>query len=77
MDRVSATELNIHTGQVLQQAIRAPIIIEKTGRPTAVVLSYDYFIELEDSFFGKIAEDREKDASWLSKQASQDFLHDL
>ncbi len=77
MNRVTATELNKHPGQVLQMAIKNPVIIEKTGFPTAVVVSYEYFTELEDHYFGNAAQDREKNAEWLSIKESEKFLKNV
>jgi prevent-host-death family protein len=47
MKRVSANEAKQRFGEVLDAAQRAPVIIERHGRPRAIVLSYDDFAEAE------------------------------
>lgn len=71
---MSATELNKHPGQAMQAAMRGPVIIEKTGRPSVVMVSYEHFLELEDAFWGLAAKERDKNAEWLSAKDSGDFL---
>jgi antitoxin Phd len=51
MQRISATNLKNHLGQYLEAAIKEPVIVEKSGRPTSVVISYEEFqrlLEIED-----------------------------
>lgn len=71
---ISATELNKHSGRILNMALKEPVIIEKNEFPTAVILSYDRFKELEDAFWGRGAEAVEKNAVWLSAEESSQFL---
>ena len=71
---ISATELNKHSGRILNMALKEPIVIEKNEYPTAVILSYDRFKELEDAFFGKAAEEIDRNATWMSADESLDFL---
>ena len=72
--KISATELNKHSGRILNMALKEPVIIEKNEYPTAVILSYDRFRELEDAFWGKAAEAVEKNATWLAADESLNFL---
>ncbi|MCC2646189.1 MAG: Antitoxin of toxin-antitoxin system StbD [Rickettsiaceae bacterium] len=76
-NRISATELNKHPGQILHMAQRNPIIIEKTGQPAAVVISYEYFTELEDYFFGSLAKKIDDEGEYLSAEDSERFLRDV
>jgi prevent-host-death family protein len=77
MNKITATELNKHPGQILYMAQRNPVIIEKTGQPTAVVLSYEYFTELEDYYFGSIAKQADQTDDYLSTEESEKFLKDV
>jgi len=72
---ISATELNKRPGAYLSEAIREPVVIEKSGKPTAVLLSYDRFMELEDAYWGEKALRSDQERSLSSKQ-SHDFLKD-
>lgn len=48
---ITATELKNRLGQYLEAAQREPVLIEKSGRESSVVLSkqrYDELLELED-----------------------------
>lgn len=61
---VTATELKNRLGQYLEMAQREPVIIEKSGRESSVVLSkqrYDALCEMEDNFWDKQAQDAEKE----------------
>ncbi len=54
MKTVSSTEIKNRLGQYLETAISEPVVIEKAGRPVAVVLSYaeyNRFLRLEESFW--------------------------
>ena len=74
MHNISATELNKRPGAVQSAAMREPVIIEKSGKPSLVMLSYDYYLELESSFWGNLAESAEKSADWMSADESLKFL---
>jgi prevent-host-death family protein len=71
--RISATELNKRPGNYLHEALKEPVIIEKTGHPFAVILPYDQYVKLEDAYWGELAirEDKEKS---LGTKKSMDFL---
>ena len=71
---ISATDLNKHSGRVLNMALKEPVIIQKNEYNTAVILSYERFKELEDVFWGKAAEASEVNATWLSANESLNFL---
>jgi len=71
---ISATELNKHPGFVLNAALKAPVFIEKSGRSSVVMVSYEYYVELENSFWGTRAEAAEKTATWESAETSLEFL---
>lgn len=75
--QISATELNKHPGSILNMAIREPVIIQKSGKEFAVLISYERYLELEDAFWGAKAESNEKNAEWLSTEESLSFLKDI
>ena len=77
MNTISATELNKHPGQILQMAQKRPVIIQKTGQPAAVLLSYEYFTELEDFYFGNAAKIVEQNSDYLSVEESTNFLKNV
>ena len=71
---VSATELNKHPGAILNAAMKEPVFIEKSGKSSFVMVSYEYYVELENSFWGTRAESLEKTAEWESTENRLDFL---
>ena len=71
---ISATELNKHSGTILSAAMREPVVIEKSGRSSVVMISYEYYRELEDCLWGTLAENFEKTAEWASAEESLSFL---
>jgi len=77
MNKISATKLNKHPGQILQLAQRSPVIIEKVGRPSAVMISYKYFQELEDYYFGSVAKGRDETGEYLTVEESENFLKNV
>jgi len=71
--KASATELNKHSGRYLSQAVKEPVIIEKSGQPIAVIVSYEHYIKLEDAYWGEQAIAANKEPS-IGVNASLDFL---
>jgi prevent-host-death family protein len=58
---ISSTELNRRPGSLLEAAIKGePVIIEKAGTPSVVMVSYAHYQELEEAFWGTLAENLEK-----------------
>jgi antitoxin Phd len=60
MTTVSATEIKNRLGQFLRAAASEPVVIEKTGKPVAVLLSYQEYQRLE----------RYEDAYWAAQAAA-------
>ncbi len=57
--RASATEFKNHFGEYMQKVYQEPIIVEKSGKPSAVLVPYDAFesiVTLEDLYWGMRAE---------------------
>ena len=71
--KTTATELNKHPGKYINQSLKEPVIIERSGHPVAVMVSYERYMELEDVYWGELAGSAEQEKS-LSKKASMDFL---
>ena len=72
--KATATELNKHPGKYIDRAIKEPVIVERSGRPVAVMVSYERYIQLEDAYWGEraIAADQEKS---LGPHKTLDFLY--
>lgn len=71
--KATATELNKHPGKYLNQSLKGPVIIERSGQPIAVIVAYDHYIKLEDAYWGELATTADKDRS-LGVKKSMDFL---
>lgn len=71
--KITATELNKRPGTYVEQAIKEPVLVEKTGRPAVVIVSYSRYLELEDAYWGNLAIESEKD-ELLSTEDSMRFL---
>ena len=56
--KVTTTELKNHLGAYLEAAIAAPVIVEKSGREVAVLISREHYTHLqalEDRWWGEQA----------------------
>ena len=71
--KITATELNKHPGMYLAEALKNPIVVEKTGRPVVVMVSYEQYMKLEDAFWGERAIEADKEKS-LGVKKTMDFL---
>jgi prevent-host-death family protein len=74
--RVTATEFKNHLGRYLDAAKTNPVMVEKTGRKTAVLISVEEFERLtrtEDEFWAQKALEAEKEG-YTGTQASMAFL---
>lgn len=70
---ITATHLNKHSGKYITQSQREPIIIEKSGHPVAVIVSYDHYVKMEDAYWGEKAILSEQEQSIGAKE-SMEFL---
>jgi antitoxin Phd len=76
MPTVSATELKNRLGGYLQELGAEPVVVEKAGRPVAVLLTLAEFERLqayEDLYWGERALDAGAEPS-LGVQDSMDYL---
>ena len=69
----TATELNKQPGKYINKAIKEPVIIERSGEPVVVIVSYERYVQLEDAYWGELATVAEKEKSLGSKK-TMDFL---
>jgi prevent-host-death family protein len=63
MKTVTATEIKNRFGRYLEDSMSEPVVIEKTGRAVAVMISmadYERLAALEDKFWGEMAIEAEK-----------------
>jgi antitoxin Phd len=62
--RVNATNFKNRLGQYLESSIKEPVIVEKSGRASAVLISFETFEKLseyEDFYWSKLASHAEKE----------------
>ncbi len=73
---VTATELKNRLGQYLEAAQSEPVIVEKSGRASTVVLSkrrYDELVELEDKLWDMKAQAAEQ-VGFMSDEETRQLL---
>jgi prevent-host-death family protein len=73
---MAAKEAKQSFGQLLDDAQREPVQIERNGRPVAVVISaaeFERFEALEDAYWGRLAEEAEKEG-YLGVEESERLL---
>ena len=71
---VTATELKNRLGQYLEAAQSEPVIVEKSGRASTVVLSkrrYDELVELEDKLWDMKAQAAEQEGFMSDEETRQ------
>ena len=62
--RTNATSFKNNLGQYLESSIKEPVIVEKSGRPSAVLISFEEFerlSEYEDLYWGRLAQESSKE----------------
>lgn len=62
--KINATQFKNHFGEYMQKVYQEPVIVEKSGKPSAVLISYtlfELFSKLEDFYWGIRAEQAEKE----------------
>lgn len=72
----NATQFKNHLGEYMQKIYQEPVIIEKSGKPSAVLISYDMYeklVDLEDFYWGLKAEEAAKEG-FLSPKESEKRL---
>ena len=79
MTCISATEAKTHFGKVLENSLVEPVVIEKSGRNVAVIVSFDEFQRmsaLEDQYWVMKARKAQK-AGFIGSDQSRKLLEDL
>ena len=79
MKTMAAKEAKRSFGQLLDDAQREPVRIERNGRPVAVVIStadFDRFEAMEDAHWGRLAEAASKEG-YIGEEASEKLLNEL
>jgi len=77
VETVSATEFKNRLGSYLQGIARDPIVIEKSGKPVAVLLShdeYDRLVHYEDYVWAEKARRAEESGEFLGHEETMKFL---
>ena len=74
MLKATATELNKHPGKYIDCAMKGPVVVERSGRPVTVMVSYERYIQLEDAYWGELATAADQEES-LGTQATMSFLN--
>ena len=76
MNTVNATYAKQNFGACIADAAKQPVVIEKSGRPTAVLLSYEEFqrlSDLEEAMWLQRAQEAAA-GGYLSAEESDDFM---
>lgn len=76
MTTVNATYAKQNFGACVADAAKQPVIIEKSGRPSVVIISYEEFkrlSEIEEAMWLKRAQDAAA-GGYLSADESEDFM---
>ena len=76
MKTETATSAKTHFGRVLEDSIRGPVLIEKSGRKVAVILSFEDYLKyrsMEDTLWAKKAESAEEEG-FIGNKASEKLL---
>lgn len=71
--RIPATSFKNHLGQYLETSIREPVIVERSGRASAVLISFEVFEKLsqyEDFYWSMQAAQAEKGGYLGTKETS-------
>jgi antitoxin Phd len=75
MKSASATEIKKHFGAFLDRSRSEPVAIQRTGRPVAVLLSweeYERLMALEDAYWGQQAAAEEE--GYVGPEAAMAFI---
>ncbi len=72
--KTNATQFKNHFGEYMQKVYQEPVIVEKSGKPSAVLISYDTFqrlSHLEDFYWGMKAEQAAKEGFLGPKESEK------
>jgi antitoxin Phd len=80
MDSFRASVAKNKFGELLDNARREPVIIEKHARPTAVLMAYEEYQrlqEIEDKLLAERADEVVGKGKWLGVEESEKLLDDV
>lgn len=84
MQVITATALKQHLGACFERVQTEPLIVERSGRPSAVLLSYEAFQalkplldQLEDRYWGSEAEQAKAQGEWLRGTDAADWVRKM
>ena len=76
--KINATEFKNHFGEYMQKVYQEPVVVEKSGKPSAVLITYEAYkrySELEDYYWGIKAEEAAKEG-FLGPDESEKRLNE-
>lgn len=76
MKSAKATEVKNHFGEFLESVLIEPVVINKSGRPVAIMLSwreYERLAALENAYWAIQATEAEKEG-YIGPEASMKFI---
>lgn len=79
MKTMNAREAQSHFSEMMTTVIKEPVTIQKHGRPSAVLISYEEykkFEQLEDLYWSLRAKQSEEEG-YLSSEESTDLLSNI
>jgi len=79
MQSINSREAQNHFGELMNKAIKEPVIINKHGKPSAVLISheeYEKFLMFEDLYW-ELKAKQASNAGFLSKEESENFLNSI
>lgn len=76
MQNVTSKEAQNHFGNLMSLAIKEPVVINKYGKPAAVLISHEEYERLEalEDLYWIMKAERAASNGFLSKEESQDVL---
>ncbi len=75
MKKLNASEAKQRFGEMLDTVQQEPVVIQRSGRDKAVVLSIrDYKNIVEDKYLGEKAQKVERKGKYLGKKESENLL---
>lgn len=77
MREINSTDFKNQFGECLDMSRKAPIIVRKSGKPVAVMMSmaeFEHFQRLEDLYWVARAEAAEVSGEWVSHEQAVKLL---
>ncbi len=79
MKTINSKEAQNNFGALINSAIKQPVVINKHGKPVAVLISfeeYEEYLKLEDLYW-ELKAHIASSSGFLSKEESEDFLNKI